>query len=168
MDIRDWGAIGQLLSGIGTVVVAGAATLARRSYRHQIGLEQMKWLQQLYDNFYNSDRYKAVRQRIDFDDLETLLQLLRKSDVAPQELRTQEKDQLDQFTDYLNFFEWIGYLEREGQITFENIDAMFKYYLVRLLQVDVSHQLRKYISDHGYEELHNLLNRYSKIGGNKI
>jgi len=165
MDIRDWGAIGQLLSGIGTATVAGVAILARRSYRHQINLERMKWLQQLYDSFYNSDRYKAVRQRIDFDDLATLFQLLRKSDIAPQELRAQEKDQLDQFTDYLNFFEWIGYLEREGQITFKNVDAMFKYYLVRLLQVDSSKQLRKYILDHGYEELHSLLDRYSKIGG---
>jgi hypothetical protein len=165
MDIRDWGAIGQFLSGIGTVVVAGAAILARRSYRHQISLERMKWLQQFYDNFYNSDRYKAVRQRIDFDDVETLFPLLRKSDTAPQELRPQERDQLDQFTDYLNFFEWIGYLEKEGQVSFENVDVMFKYYLVRLLQVDANQQLRKYISDHGYEELNRLLNRYSKIGG---
>jgi hypothetical protein len=163
MDIRDLGAAGQLLSGLGAAVIAWMAILARANYRRQVSLEQMKWLQQLYDSFYNSDRYKRVRQLIDFDDAGTLLQLLRKSDITSRELRPAERDQIDQFSDYLNFFEWVGYLVKDRQITFKHVNTMFKYYLVRLIQVDKNQELRKYIKSHGYEELHSFLNRYSRI-----
>lgn len=161
MDVRDWAAV---ISAGATAAIAGTAIMAAIRYRHQSSLERMKWLQQLYDNFYNSERYKQVRQLIDFDDLEALIQLLRKSDAAPRELRAEDRDRVDQLTDYLNFFEWIGYLEKERQLTIKNIDTMFKYYLVRSMQVDGHQALRKYIKDHGYEELHRLLNHYSKIG----
>jgi hypothetical protein len=165
VDIKDIGAIGQLLSGVGALILAGAALWARKSYRHQVNLEQMKWLQQLYDSFYNSERYKAVRQLIDFDDLGATLELLRRADADSGRLSLPERTQVDQFTDYLNFFEWIAFLEKEGQLTFEQLDAMFKYYLTRFLQVDKNRQLRKYIQEKGYEQLHRLLNRYSEIGG---
>lgn len=161
MDVHDWAG---LVSAAGTVAIAVTAIVAASRYRYQVSLEQMKWLQQLYDSFYNSERYKPVRQLIDFDDLESLIQLLKKSDAAPRELRQAERDQVDQFTDYLNFFEWIGHLGQQRQITVEHIDTMFKYYLVRLMQVDRQQELRKYIKDHGYEKLHRLLNHYSKIG----
>jgi hypothetical protein len=165
VDIKDFGAIGQLVSGIGALIVAWAALWARKNYARQVTLEQMKWLQQLYDSFYSSERYKAVRQLIDFDDLGSTLELLRRADTDSSQLSLPERTQVDQFTDYLNFFEWIAFLEKEGQLTFEQVDAMFKYYLVRLLQVEKNRELRKYIQEHGYEQLHRLLNRYAEIGG---
>jgi hypothetical protein len=163
MDIKDWGVLGQVLSGAGTLTIAISAVVAAKRYRYQVNLERMKWLQQLYDSFYNSERYKGIRQLIDFDDLDTLIQLLKKSDASPRELHSPERNQVDQFTDYLNFFEWIGYLQKEGQITFEQVDTMFHYYLVRLMKVDRDQELRKYIKKNDYQELHRLLNQYSKI-----
>jgi hypothetical protein len=165
VDIKDFGAIGQVVSGIGALILAGTALWARKNYARQVTLEQMKWLQQLYDSFYNSERYKAVRQLIDFDDLGTTLALLKRADTESGQLSLPERTQVDQFTDYLNFFEWIAFLEKEGQLTFEQVDAMFKYYVTRFLQVDKNRELRKYIQQNGYEQLHRLLNRYAEIVG---
>jgi hypothetical protein len=162
VDIRDIGPLGQLLSGLGTIVLALLGLWARQNYRRQVSLEQMRWLQQLYDSFYNSDRYKEVRQVIDFDEVGQTMELLRRGDADPHQLSLPERTQLDQFTDYLNFFEWLAYLEEEKQLTFRQLDTMFGYYLTRLSQVDRNRQLRQYIRDNGYEQLHRLLDRYSQ------
>jgi hypothetical protein len=144
------------------MVLAALALWARQNYRRQVSLEQMRWLQQLYDSFYNSDRYKEVRQAIDFDELGQTMELVRRGDADPHQLTLPERAQLDQFTDYLNFFEWLAYLEKEKQLTFRQLDTMFGYYLTRLLQVDRNRPLRRYIQENGYEQLHVLLDRYSQ------
>jgi len=164
VDIKDFGPLGQFLSGLGTIVLALLALWARQNYRRQVSLEQMRWLQQLYDSFYNSERYKEVRQVIDYDELGQTMELLRRGDADPHQLSLPERAQLDQFTDYLNFFEWLAYLEEEKQLTFKQLDTMFGYYLARLSQVDKNHQLRQYIRDNGYEQLHRLLERYAQDG----
>ncbi|HEY6306212.1 MAG TPA: hypothetical protein VI488_07095 [Candidatus Angelobacter sp.] len=161
MDVRDLGSIGQFLSGIGIFFLLITAWVAYKNYSYHTQLERLKWLSQLFESFYSSDRYRAVRQQIDFDDIEGLLSLLRRSDSEPAELRSEERAQVDLFTDYLNFFEWIAFLESKEQLAFEDVDAMFNYYLKRLLQVDHERQLRRYIREKGFERLHRLLNRYS-------
>lgn len=143
-------------------MLAGLGLWARQNYRRQVNLEQMKWLQQLYDSFYNSDRYKEVRQMVDFDELGHTMELLRRSETDPHHLSLPERAQLDQFTDYLNFFEWLAYLEKEGQLTFSQLDTMFRYYLTRLLEIDKNRELRKYIQEEGYEQLSRLLGRYGR------
>jgi hypothetical protein len=163
MDLRNLGAIGQFLSGIGIFFLLVTAWVAYKNYIYHTQLERLKWLQQLFESFYNSDRYKTVRQQIDFDDMKGLLSLLRRSDSEPAELRREERVQVDLFTDYLNFFEWIAFLESKEQLAFEDVDAMFNYYLKRLLQVDEDQQLRRYIRDKGFERLHRLLNRYTSL-----
>jgi hypothetical protein len=162
VDIRDFGPLGQFLSGLGTLGLFVLGLWARQSYRRQVNLEQMRWLQQLYDSFYNSDRYKEMRQAIDFDELEQTIELLRRADAEPHQLSLPERARVDQFTDYLNFFEWLAYLEEQKQLTFQQLDTMFGYYLTRLLQVDRSRQLRQYIQEKGYEQLQELLDRYSR------
>jgi hypothetical protein len=163
MDLRVLGPIGQFLSGIGIIALFVTAWVAYKNYRYHTQLDRLKWLQQLFESFYSSDRYKSVRQQIDFDDITRLLSLLRRSESDPKELRGEERIQVDLFTDYLNFFEWIAFLESKEQLAFEDVDAMFNYYLKRLLQVDKDRQLRRYIRDKGFERLHRLLNRYSPL-----
>jgi hypothetical protein len=163
MDLRNLGIIGQFLSGIGIFFLLITAWIAYKNYVYHTQLERLKWLQQLFESFYTNDRYKAVRQQIDFDDMEGLLALLQRSDTQPTELRREERVQVDLFTDYLNFFEWIAFLEGKEQLTFDDVDAMFNYYLKRLLQIDHDHRLRRYIRDNGFERLHRLLNRYAPL-----
>ena len=59
MDIKDLGPLGQFLSGLGTIVLAALGLWARRNYRRQVSLEQMRWVQDLYDSFYNSEIGRA-------------------------------------------------------------------------------------------------------------
>lgn len=161
MDLRNLGVIGQFLSGIGIFFLLITAWVTYKNYVYHTQLERLKWLQQLFESFYSSDRYKAVRQQIDFDDMKELLSLLQRSDSDPAGLRREERIQVDLLTDYLNFFEWIAFLEGKEQLTFDDVDAMFNYYLKRLLQIDGDQQLRRYIRDNGFERLHRLLNRYA-------
>ena len=76
MDVRNLGPIGQFLSGIGIVALFITAWVAYKNYTYHTQLERLKWLQQLFESFYSSDRYKFVRQQIDFDDMTRLLSLL--------------------------------------------------------------------------------------------
>jgi hypothetical protein len=159
-EVKDWG---ELLTGIGTIILSGTAISAFVSFRYQTKLDRLKWLQQLYDTFYNSERYKSIRQEIDFAGGAKLFPLLRRSDSEPGALGSEERNEVDRFTDYLNFFEWLAHLEDEKQLEFKDLDAMFNYYLIRLLQIDQDQQIRHYMKRHGYEKLHQLLNRYSRV-----
>jgi len=163
MDLRNLGAIGQLMSGIGIVFLLITAWVAYKNYVYHTQLDRLKWLQQLFESFYAVDRYKSIRQQIDYDGLKRLMPLLLRSEHDPESLRSEERTEVDMFTDYLNFFEWIAFLESKEQLDFEDVDAMFNYYLKRLLQVDHDEQLRKYIRDQGFEELDRLLNHYSRV-----
>ncbi|MGE5322760.1 MAG: hypothetical protein ACM3SW_07855 [Actinomycetota bacterium] len=145
--------------------LSGSAIVAFLAFQNQLKLQRIKWLQELYEAFYNSEQHKRVRQQIDFEDVDHLFSLLEKSDKNPQSLNQEERAELDRFTDYLNFFEWIAFLEKKKQFSFDDLDILFKYYLVRLLQVDKSQRFRKYIKDNGYEGLHSLLNHYSAVNG---
>jgi hypothetical protein len=131
MDVKDLGPIGQFLSGIGILFLLITAWVAYKNYIYHTQLDRLKCLQRLFESFYSSDRYKFVRQQIDFDDVKGLLSLLRRSDSEPAELRPEERAQVDLFTDYLNFFEWIAFLESKEELAFEDVDAMFNYYLKR-------------------------------------
>jgi hypothetical protein len=151
--------IRQFLPEIGTAVGLITAALAYRNYHKQTKLERLKWLQQLYESFYKDNRYRPMRQRIDFDDLDDLLPLLRKNETRSEKLSQAQRDQLDEFTDYLNFFEWIAFLEHKGQLPFKDLDVMFNYYLCRIVQIDKQHQnkISKYIKENGYEQFLRLL-----------
>ena len=49
-----------------------------------------------------------------------------------------------EFTDYLNFFEFMGYLKKSGQLSRRDVAALFDYYLACLRKHDA---VRKYIVD---------------------
>lgn len=152
----------ELLTGIGTVVLSSTAIFAFFSYRRQIKRERIKWLQQLYEQFYNQSRYKPVRQRIDFDDLDDLLPLLYQTQAMGQRPTREDCNKIDEFTDYLNFFEWIAFLESINELSFKHIDVMFNYYLKRILEVDDKHggKLLTYINASGYEKFVGLLGKH--------
>jgi len=59
-----------------------------------------------------------------------------------------------EFTDYLKFFELVAVLQKSGQLTTEQIEDLFGYYLNCL---ERSAAVRKYISAEGYEQLDRLL-----------
>jgi hypothetical protein len=106
---HEWlAAIGELLTGIGTVLLAILAYIAGskavRDYREQKQTERMKWLTELFHRFYDENRaYRRIRQRIDFDDLAEIRSLLDRDEKGQSISNQTERDLLDGFTDYLNF-----------------------------------------------------------------
>ena len=85
-------------------------------------LRRSTWLSELYKRFYESERYRDIRQHLDFGDLEALEDLIR-LDQSGGKLNQSQRDLYDRFTDYLNFFEYAVYLKQTGQITDEDLKA---------------------------------------------
>jgi hypothetical protein len=98
----------------------------------------------LYSKFYEQPELKKVRDILD-----------REEPNSPEIHRlVQEEDPA--FTDYLNFFEFMGYLKKSGQLSRTDVDALFDYYLRSLRGHEI---VRKYMGDDskGYRYLRALL-----------
>jgi len=59
-----------------------------------------------------------------------------------------------EFTDYLNFFEFVAVLWKSGQLKPDEIEDLFRYYLDCL---EKNRKVRDYIAAKGYEYLDKLL-----------
>jgi hypothetical protein len=128
-------------------LVAAAGSLAAGfwavwTYHSQLKVERAKWFKELYEKFYQDDQLRRIRDRLDTDDSAVIARLVR--------------DEPPEFTDYLNFFEFLGYFKERGQITWREVDGFFDYYLRILANND---HLRNYIFDRskGFEKLRALL-----------
>jgi len=160
---------GSYLQGWGTLALAFAAfygaTQAVREYKSRSETERAKWLSDLFHRFYEENRYAITRQKIDFEDIEDMLGLIEKDKNPGADFSLQERNLFDALTDYLNFFEYIAYLRAQEQLTDDDIDAMFDYYLRRFDEIQRSKELRQYIKDSGFENLSKLLEYRSKARG---
>jgi hypothetical protein len=86
------------------------------TYRANSARERARWLTSLYEKFYEREDLKRVRDALDCDpDSEPVKELVA-SEPA-------------EFTDYLNFFEFVFYLVDRGQMSREDVDGLFDYYL---------------------------------------
>lgn len=167
-SLKAWG---EYLTGAGTVgLVAGAlyaAAVAVREYqrgqetdRDRAKLEKAQWLSELFRSFYEKDNYKKIRRMIDFDELGDI-RLLLQEDQKPRPQFSPENQQLfDEFTDYMNLFEFVAYLKNLDQLDSEDIKAMFAYYLERIVAVDETGEIRRYLQSSGYGNLSRLLKTY--------
>ena len=128
------------IAAIGTLV---AAVFALCVYRGNSRLERARWASTLYEKFFEKDHLKKVR---------TLLDCPANSDEVNQAV-TQEDSE---FTDYLNFFEFISVLENSKQLTRSEVEDLFGYYLDCLQRHEL---VRSYIDNeqNGYEGLAKLL-----------
>lgn len=129
---------------LGGAVSAIAAVV---TYRRNSALERARWLSSLYSKFYEALDLKLVRQILDHS-----------PPNGPAVVRLVE-DEESSFTDYLNFFEFMAYLQNCGQLSHKDIAALFDYYL-RILN---NHEnVRKYVQDdrNGYGYLKKLLPRF--------
>ena len=69
------------------------------AYCRNVRLKRAEWLRSLFEKFYETERYKAVRTRLDNAD----------------ELQKRGLEE-ELLVDYLNFFEFIASLHKPGQI----------------------------------------------------
>lgn len=132
---------------ISSLLAAAGVLGAVRIYYRKVALERATWLSSLYSKFYEAPDLKRIRKILDDN-----------PPGAPQveELTRNEDPDL---TDYLNFFEFMAYLEVRGQLGRRDVAALFDYYL-RLLSKHKD--VRRYVSDdrNGYGYLKKLLPRF--------
>ena len=162
LGLESTAAWGSYLTGVGTIFFGFAAVYAAiqavREYKARTRMETARWTTELFHKFYEEGQgYRLVRQKIDYDDLSEIFALIYKGDG---EHSQEERDLLDKFTDYLNFFEYIAYLLERKQLDRSDVDAMFEYYLKRMGQLKNSKELGEYIKESGFERLHALLLEY--------
>lgn len=138
--------IGILTTLITLVVIVVSAFYAVRTYRKNATLEHAKWLFNLYEKFYEKENLKEIRNKLDCEE-------------TTKEVENLVKEQPFEFTDYLNFFEFVAFLKKSEQITLEEIDDLFGYYLGCISR----HQsVREYLTPNGYELLDGLLKEISE------
>lgn len=133
--------VGILTAIITLTIVSISAFYAVRTYRKNATLEHAKWLFNLYEKFYEKEHLKEIRNKLDCDE-------------TTKEVENLVKKQPFEFTDYLNFFEFVAFLKRSEQITFEEIDDLFGYYLNCIAR---HKSIREYLTPNGYELLDDLL-----------
>jgi len=133
----EWGAkiVGALATGLGVLVAA-------INYLNQTRLKRAEWVKSLFEKFFESSVYKEVRGWLDYDELPDKLS-------GPNQRENEEK-----FTDFLNFFEFIGVLYSRRQIKLEEVYEIFDYYLKK---IKVDPNCKVWIERYGFEKLKALL-----------
>jgi hypothetical protein len=131
----------------GYYIVAMLAVVgALFTYRENSRRETARWMLQLYEKFYEGKDLKTMREALDCEPDE-----YHRSEIA--ELVRAERPP---FTDYLNFFELLGFLVESKQISKSNLEQLFEYYLRKMK----GHKpVMDYINDprHGFEQLRKLM-----------
>jgi len=135
----EWGAkiVGALATGAGVLVAA-------INYLNQTRLKRAEWVKSLFEKFFESSVYKEVRGWLDYDELPGKLS-------GPNQRENEEK-----FTDFLNFFEFIGVLYSRRQIKFEEVYEIFDYYLKKIKDEP---NCQVWIEKYSFEKLKALLAR---------
>jgi hypothetical protein len=123
------------------VAVLGAIPALWVYYKNS-RLRRAEWLASLYEKFYERPNLKDVREILDCEGGKS---------AAVDKLVNEEAQS---FTDYLNFFEFVAVLRKSHQLTDEQIEDLFGYYLDCLESCTAA---RTYIAKKGYEQLDQLL-----------
>jgi hypothetical protein len=130
----------QVFSSIAGIV---AAFWALWVYRSNSQRERARWAESLYSKFFERDQLKRVRDLLDCN-------------PGDQQVSDLVNKETSDYTDYLNFFEFVAYLQASKQLSNKDVEALFGYYLGCLNRHS---DVTQYIRDEkkGYEYLRKLL-----------
>lgn len=131
--ITDW------VTPLGMLI---AAFWALWTYHKSVRLARARWMKELYEKFYEQPQQKDVREQLDSGDEKKIFKLVTEESPL--------------FTDYLNFFEFLGYLEKSKQVSRDDILGLFRYYLQNL---KAHPEILDYVEDpkNGFEGLRKML-----------
>lgn len=147
MEVKDIAAI------IGSLATAFAAIWAAITYRNNSRLEGAKWLASLYEKFYERVDLKGIREILDTDTEPNC------NEDEQSKIEKLIREEPPEFTDYLNFFEFVAFLKYSKQLKYDEVNQLFGYYLDCLNRREI---LRQYVAMRGYELLEDLLKEYSE------
>jgi hypothetical protein len=138
----------KLLEIIEPVGLVFAGLWAAFRYHEKVKLQRAEWLEKLHLRFFGEPTYKRTRRILDYDSSDEF-QRLR------QHLQSSEyHSDVEDFVDYLNFFEFIAHLWKMEQLDDVEVRALFDYYLRLLRQHDF---VVRFIRDQGFEALYTML-----------
>jgi len=164
VGFEQLGAWGAFLTGSGTLVLGFGAIYAVihgvEEYRDRTNAERLRWLSQLQAEFFEGRTFSFIRRKVDYDELDDVMNLLHRDDDPNAKFESEEKELFDKFTDYLNFFEFIAYLYYEKQMLRKDVEALFDYYLRRLVEIRQADDLLAYLKRNNFENLSKLLVEY--------
>lgn len=130
----------KVLGGLGIIVTV-------LNYRSQVRIKRAELLKSLYEKFFENSLYKEVRVWLDYGYLHDRLTV---ADEIQREINEEK------FTDFLNFFEFIGVLYTSNQLTFKLVYEVFDYYLKKIKKDE---DCQKWIKEYSFEKLKALLRR---------
>ena len=98
------------------LAAATAAVSAVFVYRSNSRRERARWVESLYARFFEKNELKQVRDVLDCNSDDDKVSLLVSEEGSA-------------WTDYLNFFELVAYLQESNQVAAKDVNALFEYYL---------------------------------------
>ena len=120
-----------------------AAFWAVLVYRSNSRRERARWAESLYARFYEREELKVVRDLLDCA-------------VGDKQVAELVRSESSAWTDYLNFFEFMAYLQSSKQLSKRDVEALFRYYLDCLKKhPEVAAYIRN--KEKGYEHLRRIL-----------
>ncbi len=131
-----------------TALLAVGAFAAYRTYRTNLRVRRAEWLSSLYETFYVKPELKEIRAVLDYPGAKRE----RLHDCIASD--PDNSTELEPLVDYLNFFEFIAVLRKKKQLSVEEIQLMFGYYLGELAKDPA---IRKFCEDGGFKNLSALL-----------
>ena len=133
---------------VGSKIVGGAGVLvAALAYRRQIKIKRSEWIKSLFEKFFENPNYKEARSWLDYNELN------KKLNTSDQ---TEKRKNEELFTDFLNFFEFIGVLYSKKELTLDEVNEIFDYYLKKIKGYTIC---KDWIAKYGFEKLKNLLSK---------
>ena len=133
--------LAELATALSVIITAISAWVAAANYRRSVKVQRAQLLSSLYTKFYEALDLKAIRAELD------------EQEPDSERIQNMVDDEEQAFTDYLNFFEFMG------EITPKDAAAMFDYYLSVL---NKHTRVRDYVNnlEKGYGYLSDLIKRF--------
>jgi hypothetical protein len=142
-------------AAVALVLAAAAALLTWLTFWKNLRLRRAEWLSRLYESFYVKPELKAVRAALDYDG-EARRELLRCVESDPENAKA-----LEPLVDYLNFFEFLAVLWTMKQLSLDEIQLLFGYYLRRLAEEP---GIVKFCREGGFKNLLRMLEKLGYVG----
>jgi gamma-glutamylcyclotransferase (GGCT)/AIG2-like uncharacterized protein YtfP len=148
----DWlSATADLAMALGT---GFAAIWAVVSYRSAKRSEKSRWMKELFSEFFFNNNFDEIRDLLEFGYATKLEPLLYQAALGRyNEIDTEEERRLvKELDNFLNYMEYVLYLEDNNQISRDDVEVTFGYW-IGVLADDQHALLRDYCDKFGYERV---------------
>ena len=134
---------------IPTAAIFIGAFFTYRKYSEHVTFNRSKWLHEVYTEFFKDDKHRKIRRRFDQHkgkkiEIDEILEKMKKEPN-----NEFDKNLIDDFIDYCNFFEMIIVLKKNKSVNDKIINDMFGYY-IELFDDD---KIKEWLDEHSFEHL---------------